>query len=264
MSDLYTLHTAPTSNDLFASTNTNLIVVSDLGQTSHSLQTIQHIQQQQVNIPIHAMLLPGDLSYADCDQSRWDSWADLTQDVSATIPLMVAPGNHDVEIQYHPPMCDDFNDLTAITVQGKVLFDVNPNNSDLETILIDKDSNPIGVDGVYVKVGGKRVNNNNGEVQTDVNGNFTMSIPIGNQCITFEKNGYTFSYTSDLDNENNDKYCTDYNFNSEQTLPDFSCNTYKNLRGRVSGGFEYNNQMLDSIPIGFSRPANTIGSVNTK
>ena len=114
MSDLYTLHTAPTSNDLFASTNTNLIVVSDLGQTSHSLQTIQHIQQQQVNIPIHAMLLPGDLSYADCDQSRWDSWADLTQDVSATIPLMVAPGNHDVEIQYHPPMCDDFNDLTAV------------------------------------------------------------------------------------------------------------------------------------------------------
>ena len=58
--------------------------------------------------PIHALLMPGDLSYADCTQDRWDTWENMIQHVAAEVPLMVAPGNHDVETV----MCDHL--LTSI------------------------------------------------------------------------------------------------------------------------------------------------------
>ena len=57
--------------------------------------------------PVHALLLPGDLSYADCTQYRWDTWENMITHVAAEVPLMVAPGNHDVETI----MCDHL--LTA-------------------------------------------------------------------------------------------------------------------------------------------------------
>ena len=155
----------------------------------------------------------------------------------------------------------DFSDLTSLTVQGKLLYHVTPDNSDLDHVLIDKDINPIGVSDAYVKVGGRRVNNDDGEVKTDENGFFTMSIPIGNQCISFEKNGYTFSYTDDSDLYNDDKFCKDFEFNSNSDLGEFSCNTYKELRGRVTGGNTFNTQIISDINIGFNLPANTIGSV---
>ena len=152
----------------------------------------------------------------------------------------------------------NFNDLTSITVQGNVFFDVTEENSDVN--LIDKTEFQIGVDEVFVKVGGKRVQNEDGEVKTNADGYFTMSIPIGEQCISFEKNGYTFYY-GDLEGDHDDRYCQEFSFNSEQTLPNFSCNTYKELRGRITGGQTYNNQSIDDIAIGFNLSANTIGSV---
>ena len=170
----------------------------------------------------------------------------------------------------------DFQDLTSKTIQGSVLFDVTPlTTSQLIEIdgepneiipgiqLIDKDIDPIGVDKVFVLLNGKKANDANGEVKTDQNGFFTLSVPIGNQCISFEKNGFTFFYPDDFDDDSSKrgKFCQDYSFNSDANLPNFSCNTYKTLRGRVSGGMMYNNFVIDNIPIGFNRAANTIGSV---
>ena len=152
----------------------------------------------------------------------------------------------------------DFNDLTAITVQGNVFFDVTEENSDVS--LIDKTEYQIGVEDVFVKVGGKRIQNDDGEVKTDADGFFSMSIPIGEQCISFEKNGHTFYY-GDLEGERDDRYCQEFNFNSEQNLPNFSCNTYKELRGRITGGQMYDSQTIADIQIGFNQSANTIGSV---
>jgi metallophosphoesterase superfamily enzyme len=43
------------------------------------------------------VLVPGDLSYAECDQDLWDKWGNIMSVLSSRVPLMVAPGNHDVE-----------------------------------------------------------------------------------------------------------------------------------------------------------------------
>ena len=34
----------------------------------------------------------GDISYADSDEPRWDSWAEQTQFLSSTLPYMVQVG----------------------------------------------------------------------------------------------------------------------------------------------------------------------------
>ena len=39
----------------------------------------------------------GDLSYADSDQPRWDSYQRLVQNLSSNMPFMVASGNHESE-----------------------------------------------------------------------------------------------------------------------------------------------------------------------
>ena len=167
----------------------------------------------------------------------------------------------------------DFSDLTSKTVQGKVLFDVTALTTrkfagDGVTIidgfdLIDKESDPIGVDDVFVKLNGKRVQGDDGEVKTDADGAFSLSVPIGTQCISFEKHGHTFFYLDDFnsDQSKRGKHCQDFDFGTDANLPDFSCNTYKELRGRISGGQRYNSQLIDDIVIGFNQSANTIGSV---
>lgn len=46
-------------------------LIGDLGQTEYSLTTIDHIQQRP---DILSIIHVGDLSYADLDEPRWDSW----------------------------------------------------------------------------------------------------------------------------------------------------------------------------------------------
>jgi 3',5'-cyclic AMP phosphodiesterase CpdA len=43
------------------------------------------------------LLLPGDLSYADFIQQRWDSYGRLVEPLASARPWMVTEGNHDVE-----------------------------------------------------------------------------------------------------------------------------------------------------------------------
>jgi len=45
------------------------------------------------------MIYVGDLSYADSDEPRWDSWQQLVAPVSSHMPWMVTAGNHEIEIQ---------------------------------------------------------------------------------------------------------------------------------------------------------------------
>eukprot|EP00301_Raphidiophrys_heterophryoidea_P021116 c5640_g2_i1.p1 GENE.c5640_g2_i1~~c5640_g2_i1.p1 ORF type:complete len:356 (+),score=59.24 c5640_g2_i1:81-1070(+) len=60
----------------------------------------------QAGYPHSHVLIVGDLSYADsegdpneknCTQKRWDSWGQKIQSLAASRPLMVLPGNHEVE-----------------------------------------------------------------------------------------------------------------------------------------------------------------------
>jgi hypothetical protein len=61
---------------------TSLALVGDLGQTENSTKTMHHIYQAAhvlngTNPPVSALLIAGDMSYADGDPHRWESWFEL-------------------------------------------------------------------------------------------------------------------------------------------------------------------------------------------
>ncbi|CAI0423664.1 unnamed protein product [Linum tenue] len=68
-------------------------IVGDLGQTEHTNSTLQHISQSSYDM----LLLPGDLSYADFWQPRWDSFGRMVEPLASQRPWMVTQGNHEVE-----------------------------------------------------------------------------------------------------------------------------------------------------------------------
>ncbi|CAL5335721.1 unnamed protein product [Camellia sinensis] len=68
-------------------------VAGDLGQTGWTKSTLDHIDL--CNYDVH--LLPGDLSYADYIQSRWDTFGELVQPFASARPWMVTEGNHEKE-----------------------------------------------------------------------------------------------------------------------------------------------------------------------
>lgn len=70
-----------------------MFLVGDLGQTLDSKSTMTHMLEEQADVLLHA----GDMSYADCDSKRWDSYFDMIEPLSKAIPWMVAAGNHEIE-----------------------------------------------------------------------------------------------------------------------------------------------------------------------
>lgn len=68
-------------------------VVGDLGQTGWTKSTLDHIDQCKYDVH----LLPGDLSYADYMQHRWDTFGELVQPLASAKPWMVTEGNHEQE-----------------------------------------------------------------------------------------------------------------------------------------------------------------------
>ncbi|KAM3273694.1 hypothetical protein ACQJBY_043095 [Aegilops geniculata] len=69
------------------------VVVGDLGQTGWTKSTLQHIAAADYDM----LLLPGDLSYADFLQPRWDSYGRLVEPLASARPWMVTEGNHEIE-----------------------------------------------------------------------------------------------------------------------------------------------------------------------
>ena len=69
-------------------------VMGDLGQTSNSADTLAHIVS---NPEVDTIMHIGDLSYADSDEPRWDSWGALIDYASCRIPWNTIVGNHEVE-----------------------------------------------------------------------------------------------------------------------------------------------------------------------
>ncbi|BFG29536.1 hypothetical protein CerSpe_158100 [Prunus speciosa] len=68
-------------------------VAGDMGQTEWTKSTLDHIDQCKYDVH----LLPGDLSYADYMQSRWDTFGELVQPLASARPWMVTQGNHEKE-----------------------------------------------------------------------------------------------------------------------------------------------------------------------
>ena len=69
-------------------------LIGDLGQTSDSNNTIHHLLGSEVAMVLHA----GDLSYADCEQPRWDTYALLADPLASIKPWMTVAGNHEIEL----------------------------------------------------------------------------------------------------------------------------------------------------------------------
>lgn len=70
-----------------------LAVIGDLGQTEYSKRTVSHCAQSKPDMILHA----GDLSYANCDMKKWDSYAEMVEPLASRVPWMVGPGNHEIE-----------------------------------------------------------------------------------------------------------------------------------------------------------------------
>ena len=72
---------------------TAFTVVGDMGATRDTAATLASMLLDRADVA----LIVGDLSYANGDQARWDAWGDLTEPLFATQPVMMLPGNHDLE-----------------------------------------------------------------------------------------------------------------------------------------------------------------------
>ncbi|PON40179.1 Acid phosphatase [Parasponia andersonii] len=69
-------------------------VTGDMGQTGWTKSTLDHIDLCKYDVH----LLPGDLSYADYVQGRWDTFGELVQPLASARPWMVTEGNHEREL----------------------------------------------------------------------------------------------------------------------------------------------------------------------
>ncbi|GMH05736.1 hypothetical protein Nepgr_007576 [Nepenthes gracilis] len=97
-------------------------VAGDLGQTGWTKSTLDHIDQCKYDIH----LLPGDLSYADYIQSRWDTFGELIQPLASARPWMVTEGNHEKESILF--LKDGFESYNA---RWKMPFEESGSNSNL-------------------------------------------------------------------------------------------------------------------------------------
>lgn len=71
-------------------------VIGDLGQTSNSQDTLNHIAASPNNFT--SMIHVGDLSYADNYEPRWDSWQQMVAPLAQGLPWMTVVGNHEIEL----------------------------------------------------------------------------------------------------------------------------------------------------------------------
>lgn len=72
-------------------------VVADAGQTEYSAATYKSVSQLVSSKNVSTLVWPGDLSYADGNHYRWDSFGRLVTELLARVELIAAPGNHELE-----------------------------------------------------------------------------------------------------------------------------------------------------------------------
>ncbi|KAL5542084.1 hypothetical protein UlMin_009794 [Ulmus minor] len=97
-------------------------VAGDLGQTGWTKSTLDHIDQCKYDVH----LLPGDLSYADYMQHKWDTFGELVQPLASSRPWMVTEGNHEEE---HIPLIKD--GFESYNARWKMPFEESGSSSNL-------------------------------------------------------------------------------------------------------------------------------------
>jgi hypothetical protein len=77
--------------------NVTFHIFADIGQTDNSLNTLNELVEFENSLtnPSGGIFCIGDLSYADSDEPRWDSFGRLKESAASTIPMLSAVGNHE-------------------------------------------------------------------------------------------------------------------------------------------------------------------------
>ncbi|MBO6217476.1 MAG: hypothetical protein J6N73_07490 [Prevotella sp.] len=127
----------------------------------------------------------------------------------------------------------DFTDISSFPLRGKVTY-LNTN---------------IPVDSVQFMIDGALVQSKEG-VLSDANGEYEISVPIGEHLIECYKNGHHFT-SFPLDGSK-------YDFKRAE-VANFVDSTLVNVTGRVNGGFSDMSE-----PVGFRRSVNRIGKATIK
>ncbi|KAL3628317.1 putative purple acid phosphatase 20 [Castilleja foliolosa] len=68
-------------------------VAGDLGQTKKTSSTLKRVSKSNYDV----FILPGDLSYANRRQNKWDKFGVLVEPLASQRPWMVTQGNHEIE-----------------------------------------------------------------------------------------------------------------------------------------------------------------------
>ncbi|MCR5140552.1 MAG: LamG domain-containing protein [Bacteroidaceae bacterium] len=131
----------------------------------------------------------------------------------------------------------DFTDISSFSVSGVIYYS----------------GTTYPVEGVNLYVDGVICTKDGSMIATNADGEFTISVPIGNHYIEVAKNGHVF--------ENNGRYPADpegtgekFYFNQKITGLEFRDTTLVNFTGRVVGGDIEGNK-----PVGFAQSENNIG-----
>ena len=133
----------------------------------------------------------------------------------------------------------DFEDVSSFPVSGTVYYA----NTDYP------------VEDCYIYVDGQMCARNGEPITTDPNGEFTVSVPIGDHYIQIVKNGHTFTSEGRYPADPNDLGQT-HTFDQKITGLEFTDETLVNFTGRVVGG-----SIEGEKPVGFGLSQNNIGVV---
>lgn len=132
----------------------------------------------------------------------------------------------------------DFTDVSSFKVSGTIRYS----------------GTTIPVDSVSFYVDGTPCNKNDKLIMTDANGEYEISVPIGNHYIEARRNGHTFEGAGRYPNVEGETY----EF-LQDTHIDFFDNTLVSLAGRVTGG-----GTEGSKPLGYAESKNNIGQAIIK
>jgi hypothetical protein len=132
----------------------------------------------------------------------------------------------------------NFKDISSIPVSGQAFYK----------------GTRYPVEGAELYVDGQLVMNDGESAQTDVEGKFQISVPIGKHFIEIRKNGHTFTNGGRYPADPNDEVTT-FTFEKEVTGLRFTDETLVTIAGRVCGG-----PTETEKPLGFGDSKNNIGT----
>eukprot|EP00029_Vermamoeba_vermiformis_P003512 TRINITY_DN1405_c0_g1_i1.p1 TRINITY_DN1405_c0_g1~~TRINITY_DN1405_c0_g1_i1.p1 ORF type:complete len:553 (-),score=146.66 TRINITY_DN1405_c0_g1_i1:42-1700(-) len=97
-SNVFSFQTFTNDYNAYANLEQSFLLIGDMGADPESPDTIARLKTIATSHTANLLIHNGDISYADGIQHRMDLFMRSMQDVTANLPYMVTPGNHEVGI----------------------------------------------------------------------------------------------------------------------------------------------------------------------